>query len=126
VFVQKSIEVPKTVDINNTDTVEFFHSIMEIHSSTADPYHLQIPASAYEYIRGKLTNYFGAENVRFNSMRFVSHTYSLNLYQYVQSYEGYSDDYSVRLDQPNYTNIVGGVGIFGAILSDSVNALLPY
>ncbi len=33
---------------------------------------------------------------------------------------GFQDPYSVREDQPDYTNIVGGLGVFGAMVEDSV------
>ena len=118
-LVEKSIEIPGGIDINNRDTVETFGKILEIPVSVASPYRLRVLFSNIEYTKNKLKNYFGAENIQFNRMKFVTYTYSANLYQYVNSYEGYTDDYSVRLDQPNYTNIVGGTGIFGAVLIDS-------
>jgi hypothetical protein len=37
-----------------------------------------------------------------------------NLANYYGSTEGFLDDYSVRLDEVTYSNIEGGLGVFGA------------
>lgn len=44
-----------------------------------------------------------------------------NLYTYVKVVNGFQDAYSIRTDQPDYTNIVGGHGIFGAMVEDSLS-----
>ena len=36
------------------------------------------------------------------------------------------DNNSIRLDEPNYTNISGGLGVFGSVAVDSVVRALPY
>jgi hypothetical protein len=118
-FVEKIIEVPRAIHINKNDTVEVFSSLLQFGNRIS--YNFQLPYSSVQYMRDKLTNYFGAENVRFNNMvKFVAYGYDWSLYEYINLHEGYSDDYSVRLDKPNYTNIVGGMGIFGAVLVDSI------
>ncbi len=33
---------------------------------------------------------------------------------YISTTNGFLDNLSIRLDEPNYTNISGGLGIFGA------------
>lgn len=48
-----------------------------------------------------------------------------NLYNYYEVAHGYSDPYSVRLDEPLYTNLVGGVGVVGAYTLDSLVQMLP-
>ena len=49
----------------------------------------------------------------------------VNLYNYISTVKGFSDPFSVRLDQINYSNILNGYGIFGAITIDSVVARIP-
>ncbi len=44
-----------------------------------------------------------------------------NLYTYVKVVNGFQDAYSIRTDEPDYTNIVGGHGIFGAMVEDSLS-----
>jgi hypothetical protein len=124
--IQKSIEIPRAIDINKTDTVEFFHGMLEIPPANINSsYNLSILSAPVLYMKDKLTNYYGAQNVQFNNIKFVAYTYNSNLHEYVNS-EGYSDNYSVRLDKPNYTNIIGGTGIFGSILVDSVIGNILY
>jgi len=126
-FIEKSIEIPKAIDINKTDTVEFFHSMLEVPPD--DPhiyniYHLIVSSTSILYMKNKLINYYGKENVQFNHIKFLAYTYDQNLFDYINTNEGYSDTYSVRLDKSNYTNVIGGVGIFGSILADSIEIRL--
>lgn len=43
-----------------------------------------------------------------------------HLYKYYSVVNGFQDQYSIRVDQPNYTNINGGLGVFGSFVSDTV------
>jgi hypothetical protein len=43
-----------------------------------------------------------------------------NLYKYYNLANGFQDPYSIRTDQPDFSNIQGGLGIFGAMTLDSV------
>jgi len=119
-FIEKSIEVPRAIHINKNDTTEVFSGLVKFSSNEKVSYHLQLPNTSVQYVQNKLTNYYGTQNVRFNSIKFIAYTYDWNLFEYINANEGYSDNYSVRLDKPNYTNIIGGMGIFGAVLVDSV------
>jgi hypothetical protein len=42
-----------------------------------------------------------------------------HLSRYYSSVRGYLDEYSVRLDEPVFTNVTGGIGIFGSYRSTS-------
>ena len=48
-----------------------------------------------------------------------------NLYNYYEVAHGNNDPHSVRLDEPLYTNLVGGVGVVGAYTLDSLVQILP-
>ncbi|MCX6132788.1 MAG: DUF4249 family protein [Ignavibacteriales bacterium] len=48
-----------------------------------------------------------------------------NLYNYYEVAHANGDPLSVRLDEPLYTNVVGGVGVFGAYTLDSLVQELP-
>ena len=48
-----------------------------------------------------------------------------NVYNYLSTVNGFNDPVSVRLDIPNYANILNGHGIFGAITKDSVTQSIP-
>ena len=43
-----------------------------------------------------------------------------DLYAYSKTVNGFEDPFSIRTDLPDYTNISGGHGIFGAMVDDSV------
>jgi len=47
-----------------------------------------------------------------------------HLSRYYSSVRGYLDEYSVRLDEPVFTNVTGGIGIFGSYRSTSVEYLV--
>jgi hypothetical protein len=47
------------------------------------------------------------------------------LYRYYEEANRFNDRNSIRLDQPNYTNIQGGIGLFASTGIDSVVYLLP-
>ena len=48
-----------------------------------------------------------------------------NLYNYSMVTHSYRDPQSIRLDEPNYSNIAGGVGMVGSYTLDSVTHTLP-
>jgi hypothetical protein len=48
-----------------------------------------------------------------------------NLFGYYKSVRGYQDPLSIRLDQPLYSKIDGGVGMVGAYSLDSLTFVLP-
>ena len=48
-----------------------------------------------------------------------------HLYNYYSIANGFRDPHTIRVDQPDYTNVVGGYGIFGAAVADSILILLP-
>ena len=43
-----------------------------------------------------------------------------DLYAYSKRVNGFEDPFSIRTDLPDYSNISGGHGIFGALVEDSV------
>jgi len=43
-----------------------------------------------------------------------------NLYKYYNLANGFQDDFSIRTDLPDYSNVAGGFGVFGAMRDDSV------
>lgn len=48
-----------------------------------------------------------------------------NLFGYYQSIRGYQDPQSIRLDEPQYSKINGGIGVVGAYALDSLVFVLP-
>lgn len=61
----------------------------------------------------------GATNVQLQATAYTMDAY---LYNYFQTVRGFDDPVSVRQDKPDVTNIRGGVGVFGALVADSVRS----
>ncbi|MEX0602859.1 MAG: hypothetical protein WD295_05930 [Bacteroidota bacterium] len=49
----------------------------------------------------------------------------IHLYNYYNIVNGFRDSHTIRTDLPDYTNIVGGLGVFGSFHTDSVFVPLP-
>lgn len=58
--------------------------------------------------------------IKVETVTFISHALEPNLYNYYMVARGFGDPFSVRLDLPDYTNIKGGIGVFGAVAVDSL------
>ncbi|HTY39335.1 MAG TPA: DUF4249 family protein [Bacteroidota bacterium] len=58
--------------------------------------------------------------IKLTSATFIMTQVEINLYKYYNIANGFLDQYSIRTDLPDYTNINGGYGIFGAMRDDSV------
>ena len=48
-----------------------------------------------------------------------------HLYSYFSLIGGFRDEFSIRVDEPNYTNVEGGLGFFGSFTADSLSVTLP-
>jgi hypothetical protein len=48
-----------------------------------------------------------------------------NLYSYYLTTHSYNDPHSTRLDEPFFSDVVGGVGLVGAYTLDSLMHILP-
>ena len=68
---------------------------------------------------------YGYTKVIFNRIVFQLVQVEQNLYNYYRTAHAYSDPHSIRLDEPMYSNLTGGVGLFGAYTLDSLVHLLP-
>lgn len=64
-------------------------------------------------------------SVRFRRAVFYLVQFDEAWYKYYGTARIYQDRYSIRLDEPDYTNIVGGAGLFGSFRVDSLVYQLP-
>lgn len=58
--------------------------------------------------------------IKLTSATFILTQVESNLYKYYNLSNGYLDAFSIRSDLPDYSNINGGFGLFGAMRDDSV------
>ena len=59
------------------------------------------------------------ENYKINYFLLDVIEFDKNLSNYFSSTNGYLDEYSIRIDQTTYSNVRGGIGIFGSSTSNS-------
>jgi len=80
--------------------------------------------SAYHEKVGELGRLYG-KTMRLRRLFFVLTQVEQNLYMFYNLANGYQDAISIRLDMPDWTNISGGIGVFGAMVEDTVYADIP-
>ena len=68
---------------------------------------------------------YPGSKIAFNRIVFQFLQVEQNLYNYYLVAHAFNDPHSSRLDQPDYSNIVGGVGLVGAYTLDSLVYPLP-
>lgn len=113
------MEIPSKFSVNGTDTTEIYPAVEKSDYSENKSIEVLIGYNAIVYTKQKIINRYHIESKDIKKIKIFSFSYDWNLYEYIMSYKGYSDPYSVRLDKPNYSNIIFGNGVFGAIRVDS-------
>ena len=58
--------------------------------------------------------------IKMTSATYIMTQVESNLYKYYNLSNGFLDEFSIRTDLPDYSNISGGYGVFGAMRDDSV------
>lgn len=82
-------------------------------------------AQAYINTMAELADQLSAYSLSLQKAIFVLTQVEENLYNYYCVVNGFQDPYSIRMDQPDYSNIRGGVGLFGGRTVDSLVYTLP-
>lgn len=83
------------------------------------------PFSVYTKIIYFLRQIYHTDDIRFKQAALLLIQTESELYNYVSVVNGFFDPKSIRLDQPEYTNIKGGLGLFGGFVVDSTKYDLP-
>ena len=63
--------------------------------------------------------------MRLRRLFFVLTQVEQNLYMFYNLANGYQDAVSIRIDMPDWTNISGGIGLFGAMVEDTLYVDIP-
>ncbi len=77
------------------------------------------PVANYVGVLTQILNQYGNDAV-FRLAKFYCIQVDTNLYNYYNIANGFQDAYSTRTDQPDFTNIPNGLGVFGSFNVDSV------
>ena len=111
------IEIPLSFVENSAGTLIPVYPQLQ---RATDPHQVaEFPVSNYLQIIAQLTDQFATRIILKEA-----HLYLLqvdkNLYDYFNVTNGFRDPYSIRTDQPDFTNIQGGYGVFGSFNADSL------
>jgi hypothetical protein len=79
---------------------------------------------AYRDKVAELVRFYG-NTVRLRRIFFVLTQVEQNLYTFYNLANGYQDAISIRIDMPDWTNISGGIGLFGAMVEDTLFVEIP-
>ncbi|MBI3579836.1 MAG: DUF4249 family protein [Ignavibacteriales bacterium] len=83
------------------------------------------PFNVYTKIVYFLRQIYHTDDIKFKQAVLLLIQTESELYNYVNVVNGFFDPKSIRLDQPEYTNIKGGLGLFGGFVVDSTKFDLP-
>lgn len=128
-WVRMRTEVPKFVFIVDTTQYYGFPKLVRRGSAPGPPGSLQLEGSmffvtAYKAKVNELQRQYG-NGLWIRRALFVLTQVEKNLYTYYNITNGYQDAISIRTDLPDWTNINGGLGLFGAMVTDSVYYDIP-
>jgi hypothetical protein len=74
---------------------------------------------AYRWAKVGIEDQFGKQSLRFVRSIFILTQVEEHLYDYFNIVNRFQDEYSIRNDMPDYSNINGGTGIFGGRTIDT-------
>ena len=115
-------EVPSSVASVNGSDIQFNYPKLTRRVTDVRVANVNVGFSltAYSAFFGKLKSQYGTDGFKLTSATFILTQVEENLYKYYNLANGFQDPYSIRTDLPDYSNIAGGLGVFGAMVEDSV------
>jgi hypothetical protein len=117
-LVHMQTEVPLAGDTTG-DSQQFTYPRLVRRPDLSHPYlNIIYPHRMYLALYINLLQQYGSFGL--TSATFILTQVDINLYNYYNLTNGFRDRYSIREDQPDFSNIVGGYGVFGAMVEDSI------
>lgn len=80
---------------------------------------------AYEKSIALIHAKYGSANIRMRRVLFVLLQTDRHMFTYYSYANSFDDRFTIRLDQPDYSNIQGALGIFGGLASDTLALTIP-
>jgi hypothetical protein len=114
-WITKLEEVPRAI---NSETGELAYQRPVSRTITS----VSFSASGYDIMVSRLRQRFPVGSLRLNRSFFRLTQLDDALYAYYSTANGFPDSGTLRLDEPDYTNINGGLGVF-ALTSTTVVAI---
>jgi len=127
IWVARQREVPLAIVLTAEGKEERYFPTLTRSPGGETTYTLvsqQFKIHAYQTIIGEIYRDHGG-SVRFTSAGFVLTQVEPALYNYYGIANGFRDPNTIRVDEPDFTNIAGGVGVFGGFVQDTLVVALP-
>jgi hypothetical protein len=115
-ILHQRFEVPMSGD--TTGITQQFKYPTLTHRPTSPYFNVVYPHRMYLALIKNIENQYGGFSLK-NAVFILTQVES-NLYNYYNLANGFRDAYSIREDQPDFSNIKGGFGVFGAMVEDSL------
>jgi hypothetical protein len=121
-WVHKRDEIPTAVLSGSGEEIQYdYPRLTRRASDVSQPYaNIRFPISIYSSFYKKIQDQYGSDDFKVLSATYLLAQVEANLYKYFNLANGFQDRYSIRTDQPDFSNIQGGLGVFGAMTEDSV------
>jgi hypothetical protein len=129
VWVRTRTEMPGAVVIVDTARYYAYPKLVR-RTSTPGPPQSRQKEGAYFWITAyaeklkDLKKQYG-NDIWLRRAVFILTQFEANLYTFYNIANGYQDAVSIRLDMPDWTNIIGGLGVFGAMVEDTLYVDIP-
>jgi len=130
-WASESVEVPiKLQDSNGLANINGVYPSLGVRTTSRSPTGFAVERKGYmnsEYRKVLTLIYaeYGSQNIRMKKAVFQLIQVEDNLFNYYFVANNFADKFSIRIDQPEFTNINGGFGVFGAFTFDSLVVNLP-
>ncbi len=116
------IEIPTSFDQNSAGVSTPVYPQLQRNTETTPV--VDFPVSTYLQVVANLTSQY-TTRILLRQAKFYLVQVDEGLYNYYNIVNGFQDKYSIRTDQPDYTNIQNGYGVFGSFVVDSISVDLP-
>ena len=130
-WTTENVEVPiKLEDSNGLADIKGVYPSLGLRTTSRSPTGFPVERKGYmnsEYRKVLTLIYatYGSQNIRMKKAVFQMIQVEDNLFNYYFIANNFADKFSIRVDQPEFTNINGGFGVFGAFTFDSLVVDLP-
>jgi hypothetical protein len=122
-WMEGRVEVPEQFPTDDFPFVEVAYP--NLRRFVRSPTSIRIPKSAYLFALSRALTSHPARRLRFTRVVFFLLQAEHNLFAYYNTANAFFDRGSIRTDQPNHSNISGGIGLFGGYTADSLVVPLP-
>ena len=121
-WVRRREEIPTAVVSGSGTEVQYDYPRLTRRTSDINQPNVNIhfPIAIYNSVFKRIVSQYGTDGFRLKSATYVLTQVEAGLYKYYNLANGFQDQYSIRTDQPDFSNIQGGLGVFGALSDDSV------